>query len=112
MFMKPTDFCKRSQFLDMVAGRDAFAVSIGRIVGGRRDGKASGGIIGMSDIAIASSSTANCITSSAMCKLLSSWIGVARGSVAREDGLHSTGGDVLFVSDAGASARQCCWTSL
>ena len=112
MFMKPTDFCKRSQFLDMVAGRDAFAVSIGRIVGGRRDGKASGGIVGMSDITIASSSTANCIASSVMCKLLSSWIVVASWSIAREDGSYSMGGDVLFVSDSGSLARQCCWTSL
>ena len=72
MFMNPTDFCNRSQFLDMVAGGDAFAVSIGRIVGGRRDGNASGGIVGISDIAISSSSTAICIVLSAISNVDSS----------------------------------------
>ena len=74
MFMNPTDFCIRSQFLDMVAGRDAFAVSIGRIVGGRRDGNASGGIVCISDIAISSSSTAICIVLSVMSKVDSSGV--------------------------------------
>ena len=92
MFMKPTDFCNRSQFLDMVAGRDAFAVSIGRIVGGRRDGNASGGIMGISDIAISSSSTAICIVLSVMFKVESSGIVVVSWSIAREDGSYSMDG--------------------
>ena len=89
MFMNPTDFCIRSQFLDMVAGRNAFAVSIGRIVGGRRDGNASVGIVGISDIAILLSSTAICIVLSVMFKVESSGIIVVSWLIAREDGSYS-----------------------
>ena len=98
MFMKPTDFCNRSQFLDMVAGRDAFAVSMGRIVGGRRDGNVSGGIVGTSDRAMESSSTAICIFSSVMSGMESSGVGMMSSSIAREDGLYSVVG-VMADSD-------------
>ena len=98
MFMNPTDFCNRSQFLDMVAGRDAFAVSMGRIVGGRRDGNVSGGIVGTSDRAMESSSTASCIFSSVISGMDSSGVGMMSSSMARDDGLYSVVG-VMSDSD-------------
>ena len=58
MFMKPTDFCMRSQFLDILIGKDAFAVSMGRMVGGNRDGNEVDGITGTSKSCISESSMA------------------------------------------------------
>ena len=34
IFMKPTNFCIRSQFLDIICGREALVLSMGRMVGG------------------------------------------------------------------------------
>jgi len=67
---------------------------MGRIVGGRRDGNVSGGIVGTADRVMESSSTAICIVSSVISGMESSGAGMMSSSIAREDGLYSVVGEM------------------
>ena len=87
----------RSQFLDIFIGNEAFAVSMGRIVGGKRDGSEVDGMTGISKSRSSVSSMAIGIAVSSRSTLSSSMgIGVLV-STAREEGLYvySVGDGVL-----------------
>ena len=88
MFMNPTDFCMRSQFLDIFIGKEALAVSMGLIVGGNRDGSEVDGMTGISKSCISESSVAIGIAVASWASLSSSMMTGVFSSTAREEGVY------------------------